>query len=72
MSEALQRFDSLAPQDADFFAFFRSMQAYETSLKTGAKVVLAPDSPFFRYFEQANGQPAPAPAPQAGAPAAPR
>ncbi|WP_315855133.1 hypothetical protein [Chenggangzhangella methanolivorans] len=28
------------------------MQAYETSLKTGTRLVLAPDSPFFKYFEQ--------------------
>lgn len=53
--------------DADFFAFFRSMQAYETSLKTGTRLVLAPDSPFFKYFEQPTGaapaQPGRSPAP---------
>ncbi|PZQ16907.1 MAG: protease modulator HflC [Ancylobacter novellus] len=54
--------------DPDFFAFFRSMQAYETSFKTGTRLVLAPDSPFFRYFEQPNGQ-APRPAAPGAQPA---
>lgn len=49
--------------DADFFAFYRSMQAYEQSMKAGTRFVLAPDSQFFRYFEQPNGSPAQAPAP---------
>lgn len=52
--------------DPVFFSFFRSMQAYEVSLKNGTRLVLAPDSPFFKYFESATGrQPAAAPAPQA-------
>jgi membrane protease subunit HflC len=48
--------------DPDFFSFFRSMQAYEQSLKTGTRLVLSPDSSFFRYFEQPTGQ-APAASP---------
>jgi membrane protease subunit HflC len=42
-------------QDAEFFAFYRSLQAYEESM-TGdnTTMVLSPDSPFFRYFQ--NGQ----------------
>jgi membrane protease subunit HflC len=37
--------------DPDFFSFYRSMQAYETALKTGdTRLVLSPDSEFFRYF----------------------
>jgi membrane protease subunit HflC len=51
--------------DAEFFAFFRSMQAYEQSMKTGTRLVLAPDSPFFRYFEQSSGRVPPTPAPPA-------
>jgi membrane protease subunit HflC len=44
-------------QDPDFFAFYRSMQAYQDSL-TGSNttVVLSPESDFFRYFVQAGGQ----------------
>lgn len=48
--------------DGDFFAFYRSMQAYEAALKSGTRLVLSPDSPFFRFFEQPTGAPAPAPA----------
>jgi membrane protease subunit HflC len=38
-------------QDPDFFAFYRSMNAYQTSLKgDNTTVILSPDSEFFRYF----------------------
>ncbi|MCE9650815.1 MAG: protease modulator HflC [Parvibaculum sp.] len=38
-------------QDPEFFAFYRSMQAYEKSLKgDNTTMVMAPDSEFFRYF----------------------
>jgi membrane protease subunit HflC len=60
-------------KDADFFAFYRSMQAYDTALKSGnSRIVLSPKSDFFRYFStptpagSPTGEPAAAPAPQAG------
>lgn len=38
-------------RDRDFFSFYRSMQAYEESLKGGhTRIVLSPNSEFFRYF----------------------
>jgi membrane protease subunit HflC len=38
-------------KDPDFFAFYRSMQAYETALKSGdSRIVISPRSDFFRYF----------------------
>jgi membrane protease subunit HflC len=38
-------------KDRDFFGFYRSMQAYEESLKGGhTRIVLSPNSEFFRYF----------------------
>ena len=38
-------------RDPDFFAFYRSMQAYETGFKSGdTRMLLSPDSEFFRYF----------------------
>ncbi|HSI40671.1 MAG TPA: protease modulator HflC [Xanthobacteraceae bacterium] len=56
-------------QDVDFFAFFRAMQAYETALKAGdTRLLLSPDSSFFRFFNNPAGTPAPAaagPAPAA-------
>jgi len=46
-------------KDPDFFAFYRSMQAYEAGFQSGdTRMVLTPDSEFFRYF---NGAPAAAP-----------
>lgn len=40
-------------RDPEFSAFFRSMQAYEASFQKGdTRMVLSPDSPFFRYFNQ--------------------
>jgi membrane protease subunit HflC len=37
--------------DPDFFAFYRSMQAYQDALKNdNTTLVLSPNSEFFRYF----------------------
>ena len=42
--------------DPDFFAFYRSMQAYERALKAeGTTLVLSPSSDFFRYFGRLDG-----------------
>ena len=54
--------------DRDFFSFSRSLQAYEEGLKSQTRFVLAPDSPFFRFFEHPSGA---RPANVAAAPAAP-
>lgn len=44
-------------KDPEFFSFYRSMQAYEASIKPGdTRMVLTPDSPFFRYFNGPNAQ----------------
>lgn len=53
-------------KDVDFFAFYRSMQAYELGLtKDGTRMLLAPDSDFFRYFQNPAGTlTPPAPTPQ--------
>jgi membrane protease subunit HflC len=61
-------------QDADFFSFYRSMQAYETGLKASdTRLLLKPDTSFFRYFNDPSGKAGAAGAPSAGgaAPAAP-
>jgi modulator of FtsH protease HflC len=45
-------------KDQDFFAFYRSMTAYENGLKSSdTRFLLRPDSDFFRYFGSANGKP---------------
>lgn len=42
--------------DPEFFAFYRSMQAYEAGLKSGdTSLVLSPDSSFFRFFKDPLG-----------------
>jgi membrane protease subunit HflC len=57
-------------KDPDFFAFYRSMQAYETGLKGGdTRMVISPKSDFFRFFGTPDGQPATR---AAAAPSAPR
>jgi membrane protease subunit HflC len=51
-------------KDADFFAFYRSMTAYENSMKSNdTRFLLRPDSEFFRYFASPTGKPAAAPGP---------
>lgn len=37
-------------KDPDFFAFYRSMEAYGEALGKNTTMVLSPDSEFFRYF----------------------
>ncbi len=55
--------------DPDFFAFYRSMQAYENALPN-SRAVIGPTSDFFRYFQSptpgagAAAAPAPSPAPE--------
>ena len=49
-------------KDADFFAFYRSMTAYENSLKSNdTRFLLRPDSEFFRFFANPSGKAVAAP-----------
>jgi membrane protease subunit HflC len=46
-------------RDPDFFAFYRAMQAYETGLISGdsqTRMLLRPDSDFFRFFGDPSGK----------------
>jgi membrane protease subunit HflC len=44
-------------KDPDFFAFYRSMQAYETGLRANdTRLLLRPDSDFFKYFGNPMGK----------------
>ncbi|MBI3435265.1 MAG: protease modulator HflC [Proteobacteria bacterium] len=62
-SERNRIFNDAFGKDPDFFAFYRSMQAYEAGLKSSdTRMVLRPDSDFFRYFSDPSGQPREAPA----------
>jgi modulator of FtsH protease HflC len=56
-------------KDPDFFAFYRSMSAYEQGLRANdTRFLLRPDSDFFRFFGSASGKGNGA----AAAPAAPK
>jgi modulator of FtsH protease HflC len=44
-------------RDPEFFAFYRSMQAYEAGLRAGdTRMLLKPDSEFFRFFSDPSGK----------------
>jgi membrane protease subunit HflC len=45
-------------KDPEFFAFYRSMIAYQTALEnSGTTMVLSPNSEFFNFFQDPAGQP---------------
>lgn len=44
-------------RDPEFFAFYRSLSAYEASILGGnSSMVISPDSEFFTYFKSATGE----------------
>jgi membrane protease subunit HflC len=44
-------------KDPDFFSFYRSMQAYEAGMRPNdTRMLLKPDSEFFRYFVDPSGK----------------
>jgi membrane protease subunit HflC len=59
-------------KDPDFFAFYRSMTAYENGLKSSdTRFLLQPDSDFFKYFGNPSGKPPASPGAAAAASAPP-
>ena len=72
-SERNRIFAEAYGKDPDFFAFYRSMQAYEKSMQhNDTHLVLRPDSDFFRYFGDPSGKTPPegTPGPATAAPPA--
>jgi modulator of FtsH protease HflC len=52
-------------RDPEFFAFYRSMTAYETGLRSSdTRFLLRPESEFFRFFANPSGHPPAAAAPK--------
>jgi membrane protease subunit HflC len=52
-------------KDQEFFEFYRSMQAYENGLKSeDTRLLISPDSDFFKYFADPHGKAPATPAPQ--------
>jgi membrane protease subunit HflC len=55
-SEAIRIYADSFGQDAEFFAFYRSMEAYRKSFGEGdTSMVLSPNSSFFRYLLDKDG-----------------
>ena len=57
--EAIKIYADAFGKDAEFFSFYRSMQAYRTAITDSdtTTMVLSPDSDFFRYFNSMTGIP---------------
>lgn len=56
-ADASRIFADAYSKDPGFFAFYRSMQAYQNSMqKSNTHLVLRPDSNFFRYFGDPTGK----------------
>ncbi|CAH0227455.1 protease modulator HflC [Roseomonas sp. CECT 9278] len=77
--EAIRIVAEAFSKDLDFFQFWRSMQAYREAFSEGnTRMVMTPESEFFRFFRDSGGRlaplsgtPVPAPAAPAAAPATP-
>jgi modulator of FtsH protease HflC len=51
-ADSIKTYADAFGQDADFFTFYRSLQAYREALAgSDTTMVLSPDSEFFRFFE---------------------
>jgi modulator of FtsH protease HflC len=61
-AEATGIFADAFNRDPQFYSFFRSLQAYRTSIGEGTTLVLTPETDFFRFFRDMTGVPVPAPA----------
>jgi len=49
-AEAIALWADALNRDPEFYAFQRSLEAYEKSFKENSRLVLTPDSPFFKYL----------------------
>lgn len=49
-AEAIRLWADALNRDPEFYAFQRSLEAYEKSLKENSRLVLTSDSPFFKYM----------------------
>ncbi|MGU3493779.1 protease modulator HflC [Xanthobacteraceae bacterium A53D] len=69
-AERNQIFADAYGRDPEFFSFYRSMQAYEASMKQNdTRMMISPDWDFLRFFKNRNGDLSATAVPAAGAPA---
>ncbi len=56
-SQAIEIYANSFGQDAEFFSFYRSMEAYRSAIgDSETSMVLSPDSEFFKYFKNKAGE----------------
>ena len=55
-AERSKIFASAFSKDAEFYSFYRSLEAYDKAIKTGTPFVISPDSDFFKYFGSVDGR----------------
>ena len=69
-AEALQIYADAYNQDPEFYAFYRSLQAYKVTLGSDTTIVLDPEAEFLKYLFNSSGvmeeEPAPVEEPDAG------
>jgi membrane protease subunit HflC len=53
-AEATDVYAAAHSRDPKFYAFMRSLEAYKKSIAEGTRVVISPDSEFFKFFEQSH------------------
>ncbi len=51
-AQALKIYADAYKQDPQFFALYRTLEAYKKSLKEGTTLVLSPDTEFFQYLKK--------------------
>jgi len=51
-AKATNTYASAHERDPKFYGFVRSLEAYKQSINEGTRLVISPDSEFFRYFGQ--------------------
>ena len=49
-AEAIAIWAQALEQDKDFYEFSRSLEAYEKSFRSGGRLILTPDMPFFKHL----------------------
>ena len=57
--ESVRIYAETFKKDEDFFAFYRSMEAYKKAFRDGEDeptLILSPDSDFFKYFDKKSGK----------------
>lgn len=53
-AEAIRIYAKAYQQDPEFYAFTRSLEAYEKTLKTQTTLVISPDSEFLQYLQKSH------------------